>query len=55
VSGTSAYRGGEFLYQDYLFDDRGAGETLTYPTDPRYAADAADLWSSGSRPTGPAC
>ncbi len=24
VSGTGAYRGGEFLYQDYLFDDRGA-------------------------------
>jgi hypothetical protein len=43
VSGTSAYRDGEFLYQDYLFDDRGAGSTYTYPTDPRYAGDAADL------------
>ncbi|HYS41447.1 MAG TPA: hypothetical protein VEO01_38015 [Pseudonocardiaceae bacterium] len=43
ISGTSAYRTGEFLYQDYLFDDRGAGETYTYPTDPRYAGDAADL------------
>ncbi len=43
ISGTSAYRKGEFLYQDYLFDDRGAGSTLTYPTDPRYGADAADL------------
>jgi hypothetical protein len=43
VSGTSAYRNGEFLYQDYLFDDRGAGSTYTYPTDPRYAGDAADL------------
>jgi hypothetical protein len=43
ISGTSAYREGEFLYQDYLFDDRGAGSTLTYPTDPRYAGDAADL------------
>jgi hypothetical protein len=43
ISGTSAYRQGEFLYQDYLFDDRGAGSTLTYPTDPRYAANAADL------------
>ncbi|MBV9944129.1 MAG: hypothetical protein JO262_18515, partial [Solirubrobacterales bacterium] len=43
VSGTSAYRTGEFLYQDYLFDDRGAGSTYTYPTDPRYAGDAADL------------
>jgi hypothetical protein len=43
VSGTSAYRGGEFLYQDFLFDDLGAGGTYTYPTDPRYAKDAADL------------
>jgi hypothetical protein len=43
ISGTSAYRAGEFLYQDYLFDDRGAGETYTYPTDPHYAGDAADL------------
>jgi hypothetical protein len=43
VSGSSAYRDGEFLYQDYLFDDRGAGSTYTYPTDPRYARDAADL------------
>ena len=24
VSGTDAYRGGEYLYQDYLYDDRGA-------------------------------
>jgi len=24
VSGTDAYRGGEYLFQDYLFDDRGA-------------------------------
>ena len=24
VSGTDAYRGGEYLYQDYLFDDHGA-------------------------------
>ena len=24
VSGTDAYRNGEYLYQDYLFDDRGA-------------------------------
>jgi hypothetical protein len=43
VSGASAYRDGEFLYQDYLFDDRGAGSTYTYPTDPRYAGNAADL------------
>jgi len=62
VSGAQAYRGGEFLYQDYLFDDRGAvgtpdptdpfgaGDlfspkhgTVTYPTDPVYANNAADL------------
>src|SRR6266700_5526968 len=24
ISGTTAYREGEFLYQDFLFDDRGA-------------------------------
>src|SRR5688572_25624869 len=24
VSGTDAYADGEYLYQDYLFDDRGA-------------------------------
>ena len=43
VSGASAYRQGEFLYQDYLFDDRGAGSAYTYPTDSRYAGNAADL------------
>jgi len=52
ISGTSAYRQGEFLYQDYLFDDRGAGETYTYPTDPRYAGDAADLVEFRLRPQG---
>ena len=50
VSGSSAYRDGEFLYQDYLFDDRGAGSTYTYPTDPRYARDAADLVEFRLRP-----
>jgi hypothetical protein len=69
VSGASAYRDGEFLYQDFLYDDHGAKEmrdpndqrqdpggqsadgdifslpngTYTYPTDPRYANNAADL------------
>ncbi|GII56609.1 hypothetical protein Pth03_49980 [Planotetraspora thailandica] len=42
VSGTSAYRRGEFLYQDFLYDDAGAGP-YTYPTDPAYARNAADL------------
>src|SRR3954454_763469 len=63
VSGTDAYRDGEYLYQDYLFDDRGANTTpgpgtrfengrnasgptagdVEYPTDERYAGNAADL------------
>ncbi|MEA2436742.1 MAG: hypothetical protein QOF65_1298 [Thermoleophilaceae bacterium] len=36
VSGTTAYRSGEFLYQDYLYDDNGARLT-TDPNDPRTA------------------
>ena len=64
VSGAEAYRDGEFLYQDYLFDDHGATGgtedpndpfsdveqlfspkhgTLTYPSDPAFANNAADL------------
>jgi C-terminal binding-module, SLH-like, of glucodextranase len=36
VSGTTAYRRGEFLYQDYLYDDNGAHLTAD-PNDPRTA------------------
>lgn len=63
ISGAEAYRHGEFLYQDYLYDDHGAAGTpdpadpfnaaanlfspkhgtLTYPTDPVFANNAADL------------
>ena len=62
ISGASAYRSGEFLYQDWLFDDHGArgvrdrndprfGDdtfsapygTYTYPSDAKYAGNAADL------------
>ncbi|RBY95656.1 hypothetical protein DQ237_14180 [Blastococcus sp. TF02-8] len=57
VSGQEAYVGGEYLYQDHLFDDygadtdgQGAGSLsertgdITYPTDAaRYAGNAADL------------
>jgi len=71
VSGTDALRRGEYLYQDYLFDDRGAntvpgqgnrsdagsnlasataGDVL-YPTDPRYAGNAADLVEFRVKPT----
>jgi predicted esterase len=34
VSGAAAYRGGEFLYQDFLYDDHGA-RLAPDPTDPR--------------------
>ena len=36
VSGTTAYRRGEFLYQDFLYDDSGAKLTVD-PNDPRTA------------------
>ena len=70
ISGASAYRCGEFLYQDWLYDDRGAAGlpdpndphdataylfspkagTLTYPSDPAYANNAADLVELRVRP-----
>ena len=63
VSGSTAYRDGEFLYQDFIYDDHGATGTpdpnnplgpdadlyspaagsVTYPTDPAYGGNAADL------------
>jgi len=71
VSGASAYRDGEFLYQDFLYDDHGANGTVpdpgdprlsgdtfsmpngtyTYPTDPVYAGNAADLVELRVKPT----
>src|SRR4051812_38078158 len=69
VSGATAYRKGEFLYQDFLYDDHGAAQapdpadpraagnvfskpdgTYTYPTDPKYANDAADIVELRVRP-----
>jgi hypothetical protein len=70
VSGTQAYRDGEWLYQDYLHDDHGASGardpndpfgieahlfspsagSMTYPTDPVYAHNAADLVELRVRP-----
>ena len=45
VSGASAYRQGEFLYQDYLYDDSGAiGSPVQ--NDPRFSGNGF------SRPTG---
>lgn len=60
VSGASAYRNGEFLYQGYLYDDHGAKETLD-PTNPMISpgGDAAggDTFSEPdgtyTYPTGP--
>jgi Prolyl oligopeptidase family len=50
ISGASAYRQGEFLYQDFLYDDLGAAGRYTYPTDPDYARNAADLVELRIRP-----
>jgi hypothetical protein len=53
VSGATAYRDGEFLYQDWIFDDHGARETPD-PGDPR---SSGDLFSrpngTYTYPTGP--
>lgn len=49
VSGASAYRDGEFVYQDFLYDDLGDG-TTSYPADPAYAGNAADLVEVRVRP-----
>src|SRR5437870_11064279 len=45
VSGASAYRAGEFLYQDFLYDDHG-GMQQSDPADPRTSGNAF------SRPNG---
>jgi hypothetical protein len=58
---SSAYREGEFLYQGCLWDDHGAGpdyewpvntllKTYTYPTDPAYRSNAADLVELRAKP-----
>jgi len=38
VSGAAAYRGGEYLYQDFLYDDHGANQ-VPDPADPRATGD----------------
>jgi hypothetical protein len=43
VSGTSVYRAGEFLYQDYLYDDAGANGGVPDPQNP---------WIGPSQPFG---
>jgi hypothetical protein len=53
VSGTTAYRRGEFLYQDYLYDDHGAHE-LPDPADPRASGDTFSKPNGTyTYPTGP--
>lgn len=53
VSGTTAYRDGEFLYQDYLYDDHGARE-VPDPTDPRASGDTFSKPNGTyTYPTGP--
>src|SRR3954453_20148480 len=77
ISGASAYRSGEFVYQDFLYDDHGANSgkrdqndprgaaagvagdsfsapngTYTYPTNPVYAMNAADLVELRVKPSG---
>src|SRR5690349_18094413 len=42
VSGAEAYRDGEFLYQDFLYDDHGAREAPD-PNDPRAPGDSLAL------------
>jgi hypothetical protein len=53
VSGATAYRRGEFLYQDWIYDDHGAQEASD-PNDPRASG---DLFSKPNGtytyPTGP--
>src|SRR3954449_9502429 len=39
VSGTTAYRDGEFLYQDFLYDDHGANGGTRDSGDPRSGVD----------------
>src|SRR3954454_17833290 len=47
ISGAQAYRKGEFLYQDHLYDDRA----LAYPADPGWSAGtAADIVEVGGAP-----
>ena len=50
IAGASAYRDGEFLYQDFLYDDLGASSALGYPADPAYAGNAADFVELRLRP-----
>ncbi len=53
ISGATAYRKGEFLYQDFLYDDHGARE-VSDPTDPRSSGETFSKPNGTySYPTGP--
>ncbi|MEA2443698.1 MAG: hypothetical protein QOJ12_990 [Thermoleophilales bacterium] len=39
VSGATSYRNGEFVYQDFLYDDHGARGSRRDPNDPRSSGD----------------
>ena len=55
VSGASAYRSGEFLYQDYLYDDHGANGVLVDPGDPRLGDNTFSMpGGTYTYPSGPA-
>lgn len=49
ISGASSYRDGEFVYQDFLYDDHGDG-IAAYPPGAAYAGNAADLVEVRVRP-----
>src|SRR5439155_25598431 len=54
ISGSSAYRQGEYLYQDFLYDDHGASGGARDPNDPRVAGDAFSAPNGTyTYPTGP--
>ena len=53
VSGATAYRRGEFLYQDFLYDDRGARATRD-PGDPRGGHVFSPAAGTYTYPTDPA-
>ena len=54
VSGASAYRAGEFLYQDFLYDDHGAA-AMSDPQDQRSGGNAfSKPDGTYTYPTGPA-
>src|SRR5215216_5002812 len=43
ISGASAYRRGEFTYQDFLYDDHGAEGASRDPNDPRASGDSFSM------------